>query len=98
MSNHIITITIDTDSLTGFTDRHLATLWHVAQANPAPMEDVAAGRVAEAIGREMIHRFINAAGPELYSHQGHHAAWHRLCIDEGLPLIKTATASPETSG
>lgn len=83
MSTHDITITIDTSRLSGFTDQYLATLWHVAQANPADISDPAAGRVAEAIGREIITRFLAATGPELYSHQGHHATWHQLMVLKG---------------
>lgn len=70
---HAITIVIDIDALSGLTDQHLTTLWHVAQANPAPIEDRSAGDVAESIGREIIRRFIAAVGPELWAHQGAHA-------------------------
>lgn len=91
MSKHAITITIDTDDLTGFTDRHLATLWHVAQANPAEISDPHAGKIAEAIGREIIRRFLSSAGPELYSHQGHHATWHKLCVLNDVLPASTRT-------
>ena len=83
MTIHDITITVDTDRLRDFTDQYLATLWHVAQANPADISDVAAGRVAESIGREIIRRFLATTPPELYSHQGHHAEWHKLCVLRG---------------
>lgn len=71
---HPITIEIDTDNLTGFSDQHLAALWHVAQANPAPIEERAPGEVAEAVGREIIRRFLAATPPYLWAHQGRHAA------------------------
>lgn len=93
MTVHTITITIDTGSLSGFTDQHLATLWHVAQANPADISDTNAGRVAEAIGREIIKRFLGSTGPELYSHQGHHATWHQLMVMKGeLPASTDSEA------
>lgn len=76
--NTTITFQIDTDNLSGFTDTHLASLWHVAQANPAQMEDVAAGRVAESIGREIIRRFLASTPPELWAHQGSHAGFCEL--------------------
>jgi hypothetical protein len=93
VSAHAITITIDTDRLRDFTDQYLATLWHVAQANPADISDVAAGRVAEAIGREIIRRFLASTPPELYSHQGHHADWHKLCVMRGV--LPGTAAEPE---
>lgn len=69
---HQITITIDADTLSSYTNSHLATLWHVAQANPAPIEDQNAGDLAEKIGREIIARFLRNAPVELYAHQGRH--------------------------
>ena len=97
MSTHAITITIDTDRLRDFTDQYLATLWHVAQANPADISDVAAGRVAEAIGREIIRRFLTTTPPELYSNQGHHADWHKLCVMRGvLPEVAIAAQAVES--
>lgn len=72
-----ITIEIDTDHITTATDSHLASLWHVAQANPAdPFETPDAGRLAERIGREIIRR--ERTGPELWRHQGHHFDWGQL--------------------
>ena len=90
MRTHAITITIDTDNLSAYTDQYLATLWHVAQANPADISDVAAGRIAEAIGREIIRRFLATTPPELYHHQGEHATWHKLMVMKGeLPAVAT---------
>ncbi len=68
-----VTIEIDTDQLRNVTDTYLVSLWHVAQANPAPMEDRSAGQLAEAIGREIIRRFIAERDPELWARQGAHA-------------------------
>ena len=45
-----ITITVDEAALPGLTDGYLAALWHAAQANPAPIEDRAAGKVADPDG------------------------------------------------
>ena len=78
-----ITITIDTDALTTLTDSYLACLWHVAQANPAPIENREAGDVAESIGREIVRRFLVNTQPELWSHQGRHAEWHELMVLKG---------------
>lgn len=73
-----VAIEIDTDVLANYTDTYLAQLWHIAQANPAPLEDQAAGALAEAIGREIIRRWLVRTGPELYHHQGEHHYWHNL--------------------
>jgi hypothetical protein len=73
-----ITITIDAAQLSRYTDEHLAALWHVAQANPAPIEDRDAGEVAENIGREIIRRWLASTPPELWRHQGRHHYWHEL--------------------
>lgn len=75
---HAITIEIDSDQLPNVTDCHLAELWHVAQANPAPMEDRPAGDVVEKIGREIIRRFLKQTVPSLWNHQGRHADWCEL--------------------
>ena len=82
-----VTIEVDTDALRNVTDAHLVNLWHVAQANPAPMEDRDAGRLAEHIGREIIRRFIAERDPELWARQGSHA-W--FC--EALTLRERAAA------
>lgn len=70
-----ITFEIDTAHLRSWSDSYLATLWHIAQANPAPIQDRDAGRLAEAIGREIIRRFLAATEPELWNHQGEHHLW-----------------------
>ena len=85
-----ITIEIDTGALGGLTDPYLACLWHAAQANPAPIEDRAAGDVAEYIGREIIRRFLANTPPELWAHQGRHADWHELMIMKGVLTAQEA--------
>ena len=77
-----VTITVDTNALSSADDRYLAALWHVAQANPAPIEDRAAGRVAEAIGREIIRRFLATTPPLLWDHQGSHVALAKLNLQQ----------------
>jgi hypothetical protein len=67
-----ITFEIDTAKLGSVTDAYLVQLWHIAQANPAPITDPAAGELAEHIGREIIRRFVQQTGPELWNHQGRH--------------------------
>jgi hypothetical protein len=66
------------EDLTKFNDRHIAFLWHVAQHNPASIEDKAAGDAAERIGREIIRRWLIAVPPTLWSHQACHHYWHIL--------------------
>lgn len=70
-----ITIRFDVDNLRGYTDEFLAQLWHVGQANPAPIKDVEAGRIAERLGREIIHRWLSLQSPALWNHQGAHEAY-----------------------
>lgn len=69
---HHVTFHIDTDNLQSYTDEYLASLWHIAQANPAPIRDRAAGELAEHIGREIIRRWLRWAGAPLWNHQGRH--------------------------
>lgn len=78
---YTVRIEIDTESLATVTDQDLAALWHVAQANPAPIDIQDAGKVAEAIGREIVRRFLKATAPALWNHQGSHALSVQL---EGL--------------
>lgn len=68
----VITVTVDTDSVSGYTDSYIAQLWHVAQANPAPHGDRDACALAAALGFEIIRRFIARAPAELYTHQPRH--------------------------
>lgn len=75
---HKITIELDTERLSTLTDQALANAWHIAQANPAPMEDRDACELAEHIGREIISRWLTKTPPELWSRQGTHHFWHIL--------------------
>ena len=72
-TKHAITISFELDALPNYSDTFLAQLWHVAQANPAPITDHAAGEIAENIGREIIRRWLKSAEPALWNHQGRHA-------------------------
>jgi hypothetical protein len=58
-----ITIEVDDGRLGSYGDAHLAMLWHLAQVNPAPHGDRAAGELVERIGREIIHRWLKATPP-----------------------------------
>jgi hypothetical protein len=57
-----ITLDIDTDALSNRDDAHLAVLWHAAQANPAPAADQDAGQLVQAIGTEIVRRWLQAHG------------------------------------
>jgi hypothetical protein len=93
-----ITITFDTDSLHSYTDQHIAALWHVAQANPADgFKSHEPGQIAEAIGREIIRRFLAQTPPELWAHQGRHFESGRLMDlrqKHQAPSEPGATTSP----
>jgi hypothetical protein len=79
MGKTAITIEIDEDNLTSYTDARLALCWHVAQANPADgFESSTPGDLAERIGREIIRRWLSKAPVELYHHQGRHYYGHQL--------------------
>jgi hypothetical protein len=73
-----ITIEVDDGRLGGYEDAHLAMCWHLAQANPAPYGDRAAGELVERIGREIIRRWLQATPPELWRHQGRDHYWQQL--------------------
>lgn len=69
-----ITFHVDADNLSRFTDEHIAQLWHIAQANPAPFGDAQACDFAEQVGREIVRRWLATTPPELWNHQGRHAS------------------------
>jgi hypothetical protein len=71
-----ITFEVDADNLPSFSDTHIAQLWHVSQANPAPFGDAAACDFAERVGREIVRRWLNDKPPELWAHQGRHVGGH----------------------
>jgi hypothetical protein len=70
-----ITFEIDTAGLESYTDQHLATLWHIAQQNPAPLGDLVAEELAEQIGREIIRRFLRRTPAQLWAHKGGDHLW-----------------------
>lgn len=67
-----IAFDLDSDRLPHYTDEHLAQLWHIAQANPAPYGDRDACRFAEGVGREIVRRWLAAAPVALWTHQAAH--------------------------
>lgn len=89
-----VSIEIDTDQISTYRDSYIASLWHVAQANPVDgMEHPEPGRLAEAIGREIIRRFLRATPPELYNHQGHHFDWARHALKKADTAEQAGVAS-----
>jgi hypothetical protein len=82
-----ITVEFDTTALAGYTDGFLATLWHVAQENPADgFECKEPGEVVAAIGWEIIRRWLRNTEPAMYHHQDRHYYWKQLtkfaqCVD-----------------
>jgi hypothetical protein len=89
-----ITITFDTDSLQGYTDQHLAALWHVAQANPEDgFQSREPGELAEKIGREIIRRFLTQTPPALWEHQGRHFDSGRV-MEMRTPQVVEALQDP----
>jgi hypothetical protein len=70
MANRQITVQIDEDRLSAYTDQHLAMCWQVAQSNPAEEGDPIAGELVEWTGREIIRRWLRTVELELWRHQG----------------------------
>lgn len=73
-----ITFEIDSEEFVSWTDKYLAQLWHIAQANPAPFDDLDAGRLADAVGHEIIRRFLKQTEPELYHHGERQHYWSKV--------------------
>lgn len=71
-TKHAITIAFDLASLESYTDTFLAQLWHVGQANPAPISDRDASEIVGALGAEIIKRWMAKSPAELYAHQAGH--------------------------
>jgi hypothetical protein len=92
MGKHQITVEVDEGRPGSYQDAHLAMLWHLAQANPAPHGDRAAGELAERIGREIIRRWLQATPPELWRHQG------RDHYSQQLRQLATFTPGPGEPG
>lgn len=64
-----IAFEVDADRLPHYTDEHVAQLWHIAQANPAPYGDRDACHFAELVGREIVRRRLATAPVALWTHQ-----------------------------
>jgi len=86
-----ITFTVAEGNLPNHTDQHLAALWHIAQANPAPFGDRTACAFAEHVGREIISRWLRSVPPELWAHQGRHV---KVVHQQGMQptLVERVTA------
>lgn len=91
MTKTAITVEFDLDSLESYTDAFVAQLWHVAQANPAPISDIAAGDIAERIGREIIKRWLVRTPPDLWNHQGRH--YYSCRLTDERPTMTTEAAA-----
>jgi hypothetical protein len=88
MTERTIPITFDIDHLHNYTDEFLLTLWHVAQANPAPIGDHQAGDIVTKLGNEIIRRWLHGVEAPMYHHQPHHNYW--------WALTRIATYEPPT--
>lgn len=76
-----VTIEIDTSTLQGMGDSYVAAMWHVAQANPADgFKSPEPGQLVEEIGREIIRRFCERTGPELWAHKGSNYDWAKWAL------------------
>ncbi|MGY0197691.1 hypothetical protein ACWA7J_21715 [Leptothrix sp. BB-4] len=73
-----VTFDINPETLGSVTDSHLAGLWHVSQANPAPHGDRQAGELAMLISVEIVRRWLSTTGPELFAHQAADHYWQTL--------------------
>ncbi|WP_405924906.1 hypothetical protein [Streptomyces sp. NBC_00035] len=77
-SKTTISIEIDPANLTRVPASHLAMLWHVVQANPAPYDDKQAGELAAKVGQEIIRRWLASTEPEMHHHQERSYYWTNL--------------------
>lgn len=75
---HSITIDVDTAQLAGCSDSYLAGLWHLAQLNPAPIDDSDAAELVGKLQAEIVTRWLKATPPELWHHQPRHPYWWAL--------------------
>jgi hypothetical protein len=73
-----VSFDINPDCLASVTDSHLAALWHISQANPAPHGDRDAGELARAVSVEIVRRWLAQGQPELYTHQPGDHYWRTL--------------------
>lgn len=65
----VIAVNVDTQHLPGFEDEYLASLWHLAHINPAPEGQQEASEMVEAIGREIIRRWLPDTNPPLWDRE-----------------------------
>ena len=74
-----ITFTVDISyGLDSYSDAYIAQLWHIAQANPAPIGDKDACELVKKIGTEIIRRWLSNTPAELYHHQPENHFWKTL--------------------
>jgi len=78
MSEYCVTIKFDTARLQNYTDEHLAQLWHLCQANPAPTGDKDAGLMTAHVGAEIVRRWLTEQAPSLYCHREADFYWKTL--------------------
>lgn len=73
-----ITVKIDLENLARYPDADLAALWGVAQLDPSPTGDWAAGEAVGRLSREIIRRWLKAAGHLMTNHKVEHNYWTEL--------------------
>jgi hypothetical protein len=64
-----LTLDLDVNALHGYTDEHLAAIWHATQATPASYGDRIAAEVVKKLTFEIVRRWLTKAPIELYRHQ-----------------------------
>lgn len=69
---------IDLDNLPRYPDEQLAGLWAVAQLDPTPTGDWAAGETVRLLGAEIIRRFLVKAGLPIAAHKPESYHWGQL--------------------
>jgi hypothetical protein len=95
MGTIAIVIEVDDGRLAGYEDSHLAALWHLAQATPAPWGDRAAGELVERIGRDIIRCWLGTTPLEWWHHQDlHHYGDQLRQRGSGRPDDGTLAARP----
>lgn len=66
-----ITISIDSELLSGYTDEYITCLWHAAQAAPAEYGDRTTSELVRALEIEIVRRYLAAQQAPLFNHQSH---------------------------
>lgn len=89
-----VTFQINTDAgqLTSFTDSYLASLWHIAQVNPAPYGDRDAGLLVKAVGDEIVRRWLATNPAPLFMHQASDHDHKTLADSKRLDLAERGVA------